>query len=134
MAGLFKLFVIQSQDAWGVRNRLRTVCRQTQADGINQASVRVFGHGGFIMIAPQTTSLTRRKIHDQRDSDYRQTSPLFRDCSSIRAGLAHPDPDRRLEVLEGYHVISTRAHGFRRPRRKWRIGRRYEDADEWQEH
>ena len=52
MAGLFKLFVIQSQDAWGVRNRLRTVWRQTQADGINQASVRVFGHGGFIMIAP----------------------------------------------------------------------------------
>src|SRR6266550_1835877 len=93
--------------------------------GINQASWRVFGHGGFIMIAPQTTSYNRRKSHDQRNSDYRQTGPLFRDCSSIRASLARPDPDRR---------ISTRAHGFRRPRRKWRIGRRYEDADEWQGH
>ena len=27
MAGLFKLFVLQSQDAWGARNRLRTVWR-----------------------------------------------------------------------------------------------------------
>jgi len=46
MAGLFKLFVLQSQDAWGVRNRLRTVWRQTQAEG---ASGKVFGQGGFII-------------------------------------------------------------------------------------
>ena len=39
MAGLFKLFVIQSQDAWGVRNRLRTVWRRTQADLWNKSSL-----------------------------------------------------------------------------------------------
>jgi hypothetical protein len=49
MAGQFKLFVLQSQDAWGVHNRLRTVWRQRLISGINQASGRVFGHGGFII-------------------------------------------------------------------------------------
>ena len=50
MAGLFKLFVLQSQDAWGVRNRLSTVGGKLRLiSGINQASGRVFGHGGFII-------------------------------------------------------------------------------------
>jgi hypothetical protein len=34
------LFVLQSQDAWGVRNRLRTVWRQTQADLRDKSSLR----------------------------------------------------------------------------------------------
>jgi protein-L-isoaspartate O-methyltransferase len=39
MAGLFNFFVLQSQDAAGVRNRLRTVWRKTQADLRNKSNL-----------------------------------------------------------------------------------------------
>ena len=38
-AGLFKLFVLQSQDAAGVRNRLRSVWRKTQAELRDKSSL-----------------------------------------------------------------------------------------------
>ena len=54
--GYIRLFVLQSQDAWGVRNRLRTVWRQTHADLRDKSSLR--------------ESFRPRWVHHDRTTDH----------------------------------------------------------------